>query len=158
MNNINDDELQFVASHYKRNCLDTSRAWRRLQTLRSNGHRMPTRRIAVAASVVAAVGIAVAAGILGYRNYMLPQKPMPTVFPADSATTIYEKTESDTTDVFRFDHTPINQALDELSHHYHRQLTASDTMKSVSGEIEATSVEDAVDVLETTLGVKIEMR
>lgn len=158
MNNTNDDELQFVASHYKRNCLDTRRAWRRLQTRRGNGRQALTRRIAVAASVVAAVGIAVAAGIFGYRNYMLPRKPMPTVIPADTATATYEKSESDTTDVFRFDHTPINQVLDELSRHYNRQLTASDTTKSVSGEIEAASVEDAVDVLETTLGVKIEMR
>lgn len=158
MNNINDDELRFVASHYKRNCLDTRRAWRRLQTLRGNNRRPLARRIAVAASVVVAVGIAVAAGIIGYRNYMLPRKTMPTIIPADSATTIYEKSENDTTDVFRFDHTPINQVLNELSRHYNRQLTASDTTKSVSGEIEATSVEDAVDVLETTLGVKIEMK
>ena len=112
----------------------------------------------MAASIVAAVGIAVAAGIFGYRNYMLPRKSMPTVIPADTTTTIHEESKSDTTDVFRFDHTPINQVLDDLSRHYNRQLTASDTTKSVSGEIEAASVEDAVNVLETALGVKIEIR
>ena len=77
---------------------------------------------------------------------------------ADSAITIYEYEECDTTDVFRFDHTPINEVLNELSRHYNTKLTTNDTTKSVSGEIEAAKVEDAIEVLETTLGVKIERK
>lgn len=129
MNNINDDELRFVVKHYK-------------------------PKIAVAASIILAVGIAVAAGIIGYHNYMLPQKPI----PVDTAYVIEDYEESDTTDVFRFDHTPINKVLGELSRYYNTNLYASDTTKSVTGEIEASKVEDAIDVLETTLGIKIERR
>ena len=129
MNNINDDELRFVVKYYK-------------------------PKIAVAASIILAVGIAVAAGIIGYHNYMLPQKPI----PVDTAYVIEDYEESDTTDVFRFDHTPINKVLGELSRHYNTNLYASDTTKSVTGEIEASKVEDAIDVLETTLGIKIERR
>ena len=129
MNNINDDELRFVVKHYK-------------------------PKIAVAASIILAVGIAVAAGIIGYHNYMLPQKPI----PVDTAYVIEDYEESDTTDVFRFDHTPINKVLGELSRYYNTNLYASDTTKSVTGEIEASKVEDAIEVLETTLGIKIERR
>lgn len=50
------------------------------------------------------------------------------------------------------------EVLDCLSCHYHKQLSVDDTTKSVSGEIEATKVEDAIEVLETTLGVKIETK
>ncbi len=156
MNNINDEELQFVVKHYKPNCLDTNRAWQRLKTMRGMNGQSNRRKIAVAASITLVVGIAVAAGIIGYHNYMLPRKPMPKAVQADS--TIYEYEECDTTDVFHFDHTPINQVLDCLSRHYHTQLSTNDTTKSVSGEIEATRVEDAIEVLETTLGVKIETK
>ena len=123
------DELRFVVKYYK-------------------------PKIAVAASIILAVGIAVAAGIIGYHNYMLPQKPI----PVDTAYVIEDYEESDTTDVFRFDHTPINKVLGELSRYYNTNLYASDTTKSVTGEIEASKVEDAIDVLETTLGIKIERR
>lgn len=133
MNNINDDELCFVVKHYK-------------------------PKIAVAASIILAVGIAVAAGIIGYHNYMLPQKPILKPIPVDTAYVIEDYEESDTTDVFRFDHTPINKVLGELSRYYNTNLYASDTTKSVTGEIEASKVEDAIDVLETTLGIKIERR
>ena len=86
MNNINDDELRFVVKHYK-------------------------PKIAVAASIILAVGIAVAAGIIGYHNYMLPQKPILKPIPVDTDYVIEDYEECDTTDVFRFDHTPINKVL-----------------------------------------------
>lgn len=156
MNNINDDELRFVARHYKTSSLDTRRAWHRFKKLRGTSRLGGRRKMAVAASVTLAVGIAVAAGIIGYNNYVLPQKPKPQYVVVD--TTICEYEECDTADVFHFDHTPINQVLDCLSCHYHKQLSVDDTTKSVSGEIEATKVEDAIEVLETTLGVKIETK
>ena len=150
MNNINDDELRFVVKHYKPNCLDTKRAWQRFKAMR--GVDTSNRR------KILAVGIAVAAGIIGYHNYMLPQKPILKPIPVDTAYVIEDYEECDTIDVFRFDHTPINQVLGELSRHYHTQLSASDTTKSVTGEIEASSVEDAIEVLQTTLGIKIERK
>lgn len=110
MNNINDDELRFVVKHYKPNCLDTKRAWQRFKAMRGvdTSNR---RKIAVAASIILAVGIAVAAGIIGYHNYMLPQKPISKPIPVDTAYVIEDYEECDTTDVFRFDHTPINPIL-----------------------------------------------
>ena len=99
-----------------------------------------------------------AAGIVGYHHYMLPRKPMPKLIPVDTAYVIEDYEDSDTTDVFSFNHTPINEVLGELSRHYHTQLSASDTTKSVTGEIEASSVEDAIEVLQTTLGIKIERK
>ncbi len=157
MNNINYDELRFVVKHYKPNCLDTKRAWQRFKAMRGvdTSNR---RKIAIAASIILAVGIAVAAGIIGYHNYMLPQKPISKPIPVDTAYVIEDYEECDTTDVFRFDHTPINQVLGELSRHYNINLYASDTTKSVTGEIEASKVEDAIEVLETTLGIKIERK
>ena len=157
MNNINDDELRFVVKHYKPNCIDTKRAWQRFKAMRgvATSNR---RKIAVAASIILAVGIAVAAGIVGYHHYMLPRKPMPKLIPVDTAYVIEDYEDSDTTDVFSFNHTPVNEVLGELSRHYHTQLSASDTTKSVTGEIEASSVEDAIEVLQTTLGIKIERK
>lgn len=155
MKNINDDELRFVLSHYRRGRLDTRRAWRRFQAARGMRPASRLRRIAVAASVAVAVGIAVAAGMIGYRHYFLPQKAKPTVVPVDSAVTVYERNEADTTCVFRYDNTPINSVLGELSRHYHVSLAASDTTKSVSGEIEAASVDDAIGILEATMDIRI---
>ena len=57
--------------------------------------------------------------------------------------------------VFHFDDTPINEVLGKLSRYYDVQLSASDTTKRVSGEIEAASADDAIEVLETTLDIKI---
>ena len=57
--------------------------------------------------------------------------------------------------VFHFHGTPINEVLGKLSRHYSVQLSASDTTKRVSGEIEAASADDAIEVLETTLDIKI---
>ncbi len=158
MNNINDDELRFVVKHYKSNCLDTNRAWQRFKAIRGISTTGNRRKIAVAASATLAIGIAVAAGIVGYHHYMLPRKPMPKLIPVDTAYVIEDYEDSDTTDVFSFNHTPINEVLGELSRHYHTQLSASDTTKSVTGEIEASSVEDAIEVLQTTLGIKIERK
>lgn len=155
MKNINDDELRFVLSHYRRGRLDTRRAWRRFQEARGMRPASRLRRIAMAASVAVAVGIAVAAGMIGYRHYFLPQKAKPAVVPADSAVTVYERNEADTTCVFRYDNTPINSVLGELSRHYRVSLAASDTTKSVSGEIEAASVDDAIGILEATMDIRI---
>lgn len=160
MNNKNNEELQFVAKHYKPNCLNTNQAWQRFKERRGIKGWGGKRKIAVAASITLAIGFAVAAGIIGYHNYMLPQKPIQNKILADSAIAItsYEHEECDTTEVFRFDNTPINQVLNELSRHYNTKLTTNDTTKSVSGEIEAANVEDAIEVLETTLGVRIERK
>lgn len=153
--NINDDELRFVLDHYKPGRLDAGRAWNRLQASRGLQAKS-RRRLAVAASWAAAIGVAVAAGIVGYVRFVPSSAgPAPQPVMPDTVTTVYESCDADTTDVFRFDNTPVNQALEAVSRHYGVRLSASDTTKSVSGEIEASSADEAIGILEATVGVKI---
>lgn len=159
MNQINDDELRFVLRHYRRGRFDASRALKRLRAARGRRHDIRLRRVAVAAAVAAAIGVAVAAAIAGYRHYRIRQAaPAPAMPIVVADTTISSYTEADTVDVFRYDRTPINSVLQELSRHYGVELAASDTSKSVSGEIEAASADDAISVLEATLGIRITKR
>ena len=60
--------------------------------------------------------------------------------------------------VFYFDHTPVNAAIRKVSDYYGVSLTASDTTKMVTGEIEAHNINEAIDMLETTLGIEITKR
>lgn len=76
--------------------------------------------------------------------------------------------------VLRYDNAPIGDVLDELSAYYGRELalqplglkqaqsTIGDGQRQgglcISGEIEAASLEEAIDVLETTLDIKIDIR
>ena len=64
MNNKNNEELQFVAKHYKPNCLNTNQAWQRFKERRGIKGWGGKRKIAVAASITLAIGFAVAAGIM----------------------------------------------------------------------------------------------
>ena len=59
------------------------------------------------------------------------------------------------TGIFKFNDTPIKQALNIISECYHVDLSASDTTKSVSGTIKADNVGQVVNILETTLGIRI---
>lgn len=61
------------------------------------------------------------------------------------------------TGVFKFNNTPINEALGDISEYYHVNIIASDTTKCISGEFEATNMNDVVDLLESTLGIKIQI-
>lgn len=61
------------------------------------------------------------------------------------------------TGVFKFSNTPINEALGDISEYYHVNIIASDTTKCLSGEFEATNITDVVDLLESTLNIKIQI-
>lgn len=155
MKKINDNELDFVLHHYRQGSLDTRRAWQRFLAKRGLQPARSFRRIAVAASVTFAIGIAVAAGLIGYRHYYIPQGTKPKAVPTDSAYNTNEEHGADTTTVFHYDNTPINSVLNELSRHYGVKLSTNDTTKSVSGEIEAASADDAIDIIEATMNIKI---
>lgn len=60
--------------------------------------------------------------------------------------------------VFHFDHTPVNVAIRKVSEYYGVRLAASDTTKMVTGEIEAHNINEAIDMLEATLGIEISKR
>lgn len=171
MKEINDDELQFVARHYEKNTLDSDRAWRSLRQRTGSQHRRTfslfgperspfARRTAAAASILLIVGASVACGIW----YVRQQTPTPDV-PATTATApttpyryITPKAESI---VLKYDNAPIDDVLRELSTYYSRPLVLVDETahdRCISGEIEATSLEEVVEILEATLDVKIELR
>lgn len=171
MKEINDDELQFVARHYEENALDSDRAWRRLRQRTGSKHRRTfalagagwstsARRTAAAASILLIVGASVACGIWYVRQQAAtPDVPAPTATaPTAPYRYITPKAESI---VLKYDNAPIDDVLRELSSYYGRQLVLlGETTRSrcISGEIEATSLEEVVEILEATLDVKIELR
>lgn len=59
------------------------------------------------------------------------------------------------TGIFKFHNTPINEALGDLSEYYHVNLVAVDSSESISGEFEATSLNEVKDILESTLNIRI---
>ena len=58
--------------------------------------------------------------------------------------------------VFRFNNAPVNTALKDISNYYDVPLKASDTTKNISGEFESHNVDEAIDLLQATLNIKIE--
>lgn len=158
MNEMREEELRFVAKHYREDRLDTRKAWRRL--LMSQGRQPGNRRkwVAVAASIALAIGIAVACVLVNTPRPMLP----PAVSPKDSVKvgpdSVATKPSADSIRVFHFQDEPVMQALEEVGQYYGKVLSASDTAKHVSGDIQAGTLEETVDILEQTLGVNITVK
>lgn len=168
MKEINEDELQFVARHYKEDTLNTERAWRTLRQrmLPSSAANLSTRlstatrRIAAAVSIALIVGASVACGLW----YSRQQTAAPDA-PAAPSTTVatpyrYLQAKGESI-VLKYDNAPIEDVLSELSTHYGRTLvlqSASASGRCISGEIEATSLEEVVEILEATLDIEIEIQ
>lgn len=167
MKEINDDELQFVARHYKEDALNADRALRTLrqrvlpssranQTIRRLS--TATRRIAASVSIALIVGASVACGVW-YARQQAASAPQS---PASALTTPYRYLQvKDESIVLKYDNAPISDVLSELSTHYGRTLvlqSASASDRSISGEIEATSLEEVVEILEATLEIEIEIQ
>lgn len=147
-----DDELIFVTKHYQEGRLDEKKAWRRLRQKFPH----PRKRLATmtAASLIAC---AVVAGLLtGYVHFRRTATQDTTVTKTTGSIAPTEQTDS--TKVFRYENTPITEVLRELSAYYRTPLEANDTTRRVTGEIEAASLEEVIDVLEKTLDLKITSR
>ena len=147
-----DDELTFVTKHYQEGQLDEKKAWRRLRQQLPH----PRKRLATmaAASLIACV---VVAGLLtGYVHFRRTATQGTTVTKTTGSIAPTEQTDS--TKVFRYENTPITEVLRELSAYYRIPLEANDTTRRVTGEIEAASLEEVIDVLEKTLDLKITAR
>lgn len=153
MKNINEKELQFVAKHYKQNSLDANSAWKRL--VKRTGYKSTDkyRRIAVAASVCVVFGIAIAGGIW-YANTI---ETTPTVTVPVSPEYRFIKKHGKTV-ILKYDNEPIGNVLKELSAYYGKQISTSDSTRRISGEIEAASMEEIVEILEVTLNISIEVK
>lgn len=153
MKNINEEELQFVAKHYKQNSLDADSAWKRF--VKRTGYKSTDkyRRIAVAASVCVVFGIAIAGGIW-YANTI---ETTPAVTVPVSPEYRFIKKHGKTV-ILKYDNEPIGNVLKELSAYYGKQISTSDSTRRISGEIEAASMEEIVEILEVTLNISIEVK
>ena len=117
----------------------------------------------MAASIAFAAVMAVAATMFVVRSFDNGSpKSSPNTERALPDTVSKAKTDTVKTKkgpvVFYFDHTPVNAAIRKVSDYYGVGLTASDTTKMVTGEIEAHDVNEAIDMLEATLGIEITKR
>lgn len=119
-----------------------------------------TRRIAASVSIALIVGASVACGFwFSHQQTAAPDAP---AAPSATVATPYRYLQvKDESIVLKYDNAPINDVLSELSTHYGRTLvlqSASASDRSISGEIEATSLEEVVDILEATLDIEIEIQ
>ena len=155
MKKINDDELHFVVKHYKENRLNADAAWIKLKLKAGNKQtRTLWKSVSVAASVLLIASIAIACIVIGYNHYKaVPQQPNNQIIPV--ADTLYITENTDSIKVFKFNGESIGKVLKELSTYYGKNLSTADSTKVLSGEIEATSCEDAVSIIEGTLDIKI---
>lgn len=187
MKEINDDELQFVVRHYEEGALDTDRAWKRFRqhtggsARESGGVRrlslpmrrlsLPMRRIAASVSIALIVGGSIACGLWYVRQQTATEATETTATTvATSYRYLQPRAESI---VLKYDSAPIGDVLSELSSYYHCELTLQAPSTSgescpsqeelaidrcISGEIEATSLEEVIEILEATLDVEIEIK
>ena len=155
MKKINDDELHFVVKHYKENRLNADAAWIKLKLKTGNKQtRTLWKSVSVAASVLLIASIAIACIVIGYNHYKsVPQQPNNQIIPV--ADTLYITENTDSIKVLKFNGESIGKVLKELSTYYGKNLSTADSTKVLSGEIEATSCEDAVSIIEGTLDIKI---
>lgn len=161
MKEINDDELQFVARHYEEDALDAERALRTVRQRMGRGtHRLSSavRRIAASVGIMLIVGASIACGFWYTRQQAnlldAPEAPAASV----NAPYRYLQTNDESV-VLKYDNAPIADVLDELSAYYGHKLVlqGSAAERRISGELEATSLEEVVEILEATLDVHIEI-
>ncbi len=158
-----EDELQFVVDHYKTGHKNVDNAWKEFKGMSGITQPRSRKRLLVAASIAFAAVMAVAATMFVVRSFDNGSpKSSPNTERALPDTVSEAKTDTVKTKkgsvVFHFDHTPVNAAIRKVSDYYGVGLTASDTTKMVTGEIEAHDVNEAIDMLEATLGIEITKR
>lgn len=156
MKKINENELDFVVKHYKEDRINTEAAWKKFKKrnviMKS---RKSWKSISVAASVLIITSAAIACIVLGYRPFK--SAPKATHSATIQTDTAPAKVVDKKIKVFKFDKEPIGKVLKKLSAYYGKSLSTTDSTKVLSGEIEATSCEDMVSIIESTLDIKITM-
>lgn len=152
MRNINERELlDFVVKHYEENHLNVDVAWRKFAMLTEKNLQRDFRAVAAAIAGIVFI-VAAACGILMTTNMIKEKNEDENVNKVESVKP--EKKEA--VKVFKYDNSPINDVMDDVSKYYGVHLEANDTMKRMSGEIEMTpSVDGVISILEETLNVSI---
>lgn len=155
MNENNEKELKFVVKNYRQGRLNTEKAWTKFSEISGIANREKKwRRYSVAVSLTFFICAAMACIVI-FKE--IPSKVQQN---KEKTETVRHKQDVNSekakrTKVFSFDNTPIKVALKEISDYYGCELTTEDSTKCVSGEIESTSPDDAIAVLEATLNIKI---
>ena len=117
------------------------------------------RRIAASVSIALIVGASVACGVWYASGWNAAEAP--TEGATANAPLPYRYVQpKDEGVVLKYDNAPINDVLSELEAHYGRRLTLQTVAEDrcISGEIEASTLEEIIEILEETLDIKIEMK
>ena len=119
-----------------------------------------TRRIAASVSIALIVSASVACGVW-YARHWNTQQATPEAPTASVNTPFRYLQPAGESIVMKYDNAPIEDVLSEVSTYYGRQLvlqSASASNRHISGEFEATSLEEVVEILEATLEIEIEIQ
>lgn len=155
MKDFDKNTLDFIIQHYDEGGLDTERALRQFEQRAGIAPRRSWRHIAAVAALVMVVGGALACG-LWYGLQEQAEEQAENVV----ANTDYRilKQKDDHTILLRYDNEPIGNVLHELSTYYKKELSTKENQRRISGEIEASSLEEIIVILETTLNIKIQVK
>lgn len=155
MNDIRENELEFVSRHYRKGRLNTNKAWRTFRNRTGHTSFITLHRKAIAASAAVVLGFSMALAFDWISIFPMQQPTEPaTVVTAESAAhPIIEA--KDSTVLLRYDNEPVGKILRELSAYYSKNVTTADSTRCVSGEIEASSLDEIVGILEATLNINI---
>lgn len=153
-----DDELQFVVDNYKEGHKNSDTAWKEFLGMSGFSARTSGRRWLAAACITFAAIMAVAATVfISNRGNLKTTAPSVNKENVVSDSLTKDSVQvKDSVKVFRFDNTPVNSALKDISDYYGVQLEANDTTKDISGEFEVHDVDEAIDLIQATLNIKIE--
>ena len=159
MNHLNDKDLDFVARHYKEDALSPGQAWQAFT--RRTGYkpaRSSSRRWIAAASVTALFTTAIAGALwLSHQSNSPITTPTATT-PASPAPTYRILQQKTGGIILRYNKEEIGNVLKELSTYYGKTLSTTEPERHISGEIEATSLEEVVEILESTLNIHISVQ
>lgn len=140
-----DQELRFVAHHYRKGLFSPEKA---LKKMKQPAQRIPLRRwLSVAASVLCLMVFAL----------MLTWQAFNPTAPANSETPAAtdEQVVVQPAISFHFDDTPLPEVLDHLGKWYGVKLKATDTEKHLTGDFAADSLDNIIDMIEEVLDVEI---
>lgn len=148
--------LAFVARYFKEGRLNKEKANRLFcKTTGYGQHTLRLKAWRIAAAILLVASITFAAITIVHRQSKL--LPTPSKVIMDTTSTQQALPDSTQSVTFHFNRTPVNRVLDEVGEHYGAKLEASDTTKTVSGAIEVSSLQEATNILETTLNIKIKV-
>ena len=155
MKDFDKNTLGFVVQHYDRGGLDTERALRKFQQRAGISPSRSWRHIAAMAALVMVVGGALACG-LWYGQQDQAESQSESIVPDTNYRILKQK--GNRSILLQYDNEPIGNVLHELSTYYKKELSTKENRRRISGEIEASSLEEIIVILETTLNIKIQVK